>query len=99
MGPPQATMEAAPMEDTGDHTLEATTVEAMEEAMADTGTDMARDPPRLNLATATLAMVILAMEVMEDTDVMDTDTIKRSQQHSKSSYCINIACCIHWKLF
>ena len=77
------------MEDTGD-TLEATrpTVEAMEEAMEDTGMGMARDLLRLSLATATLVMAILAMEVMEDTEVMDmeplmdltdTDTIKRSQ--------------------
>ena len=81
------------MEDTGD-TLEDTRptveamVEAMEEAMEDTGMGMARDLLRLSLATATLAMAILAMEVMEDTEVMDmeplmdltdTDTIKRSQ--------------------
>jgi len=74
------------MEDTGDTTLEA--IHPTVEAMEDTGMGMARDLLRLSLATATLAMAILAMEVMEDTEVMDmepltdltdTDTIKRSQ--------------------
>ena len=75
--------------------------------------DMARDLLSLSLGMDTLlVMDIQATGVTEDTEathmepltdlmeVVDTDTMDNGAAlHSQSSYCNNIACCLHWKLF